>query len=239
LRYWSTHRQVRAYRNVRNISQFTSFNNVAAFLETDLVAVQDGDDVSLPERISLAGNALGQSGAAIFGSAVAILHGDDSRGEKGWEGLLPDIRAGRWKHLGLSAWPTPLVFWFLFNPSMVLTAEVFRRLGGFADFGTPVRNRCGHDIEFCLRAYHSGVRFAISRQPTVLYRQHAEQTTRNPVTGFGTEHELATSHEARRRGDRYGRTRFDPIAFGALGKYQHLTVRFVNGVVRDERGIRR
>jgi hypothetical protein len=116
---------------------------------------------------------------------------------------------------------------------MVLTRDAFRRLGGFGDFGTSVRNRCGHDIEFCLRAYHSGVRFAISRQPTVLYRQHGDQTTRSPVTGIGTQHEVATSQEARRRGQIYRRTRFDPVAFGALGKYQHLTQRFVNGFRRD------
>jgi hypothetical protein len=129
-----------------------------------------------------------------------------------------------------------MVFWFLFNPSMVMTKDVFRRLGGFGDFGTSVRNRCGHDIEFCLRAYHCGVRFAISRQPTVLYRQHDQQTTRNSVTGFGTEHEVATSQEARRRGNIYRRMRFDPVAFGALGKYQHLTQRFKHGVRQDSHG---
>jgi hypothetical protein len=36
-------------------------------METGLVAVQDGDDVSLPCRIRAAGNALRLSGAEIFG----------------------------------------------------------------------------------------------------------------------------------------------------------------------------
>jgi hypothetical protein len=110
---------------------------------------------------------------------------------------------------------------------MVLRTDVFRVLGGFGDFGGNVRNRCGHDIEFCLRAYHHGVRFALSRRPTVMYRQHPGQTTRSPVTGFGTDAEGWTSQEARRRGELYRRTRFDPVAFGALGKYAGLTQRFV------------
>ncbi len=58
LRSWARHPQVRTYRNVRNLSQFTSFNNVSPFFETDLVAIQDGDDVSLPRRVHLAGNTL-------------------------------------------------------------------------------------------------------------------------------------------------------------------------------------
>ena len=223
LRYWATHPQIRTYRNLRNIGQFTTFNNLAPHFETGLVAVQDGDDISLPHRIRLAGNTMRLAGADIFGSAVVIIDDGEPRGCEGGNRLPPDINVGPWKNVGTSAWPTPEVYWFLFNPSMVLRTDVFRLLGGFSDFGTPVRNRCGHDIEFCLRAYHRGMRFAISREPTVFYRQHPAQTTRSPVTGYGTDAESWTSQEARRRQGIYRRTRFDPIAFGALGKYQHLT----------------
>ena len=226
LRYWCRHPQVRTYRNVRNLSQFTSFNNVAPYFETDLVAVQDGDDISLPNRLSLAGNALRLSRAGVFGSAVLIPQDGGRYGLEGWDCLPPDVAVQRRVDIGTSAWPTPSVYWFLFNPTMVLRTDVFRLLGGFADFGGAIRNRCGHDIEFCLRAYHGGTRFAISHQPTVLYRQHSGQTTRNPTTGFGTDAERWTSEETRRRGAIYRRTRFDPVAFGALGKYTHLTRRF-------------
>ena len=68
LRYWATHPQVRTYRNVCNLSQFTSFNNVSRYFETDLVAIQDGDNVSLPHRVHLAGNTLRLAGADIFGT---------------------------------------------------------------------------------------------------------------------------------------------------------------------------
>ena len=73
--------------------------------------------------------------------------------------------------------------------------------------GTISNSVCGRII--------AGVRFALSRRPTVLYRQHPAQTTRSPVTGFGTDAEGWTSQEARRRGELYRRTRFDPVVFGA------------------------
>lgn len=225
LRYWSTHRQIRTYRNECNLSQFTSFNNVSPFFETGLVAVQDGDDVSLPDRLNVAGNMLRLASADIFGSSVVICDADEPMVTDGFDRLPPDVPIRRRQNIGISAWPTPEVYWFLFNPSMVLRTDAFRQLGGFGDFGGNVRNRCGHDIEFCLRAWHRGKRFVLSRQPTVLYRQHPDQTTRNPFTGFGTDAERWTSQEARRRGGIYRRTRFDPAAFGALGKYHHLTQR--------------
>lgn len=227
LRHWAAYPQVRTYRNVRNLSQFTSFNNVAPYFETDLVAVHDGDDVSLPQRIHFAGNALRLSGADIFGSAVVIQHGSEPVVEVGWNELPADMFISQEADMCISSWPTPEVFWFVFNPSMVLRTDVFRVLGGFGDFGGNVRNRTGHDIEFCLRAYHHGMRFALSRHPTVRYRQHPDQTTRSPLTGFGSDAEGWTSHEARRRGALYRRNRFDPVAFGALGKYAGLTQRFV------------
>lgn len=227
LRHWAAYPQVRTYRNVRNLSQFTSFNNVAPYFETDLVAVQDGDDISLPHRIQFAGNMLRLSGADIFGSAVVIHHGSEPVVEVGWNQLPADMFISQEADVAFSSWPTPGVYWFVFNPTMVLRTDVFRVLGGFGDFGGNVRNRTGHDIEFCLRAYHRGLRFALSRHPTVLYRQHPRQTTRSSLTGFGSDAEGWTSQEARRRGELYRQTRFDPVAFGALGKYAHLTQRFL------------
>ncbi len=40
LNEWAQHPQLRVYRNRENIGQFTSFNNVSRYWETDLVAVQ-------------------------------------------------------------------------------------------------------------------------------------------------------------------------------------------------------
>ena len=67
LRYWGSHPRVRTYRNSRNLGQFVSFNNVFPYLETDLIAIQDADDISLPHRLHLAGNLLRLADADFFG----------------------------------------------------------------------------------------------------------------------------------------------------------------------------
>ena len=74
LRYWGSHPRVRTYRNVRNIGQFLSFNNVAPYFETRLVAIQDADDVSHPHRLRLSGNLLRLADAEIFAGSLHRFH---------------------------------------------------------------------------------------------------------------------------------------------------------------------
>ena len=97
-----------------------------------------------------------------------------------------------------------------------------------------MRNRCTLDIDFYLRAYYAGVRTAFSRRPAVLYRQHPQQTTRDSVTGFNTAVQNWTNAECARREKTYRTSRFDPLVFGALGKYSHLTQRIPPGALEPD-----
>jgi glycosyltransferase involved in cell wall biosynthesis len=223
LRYWGTHAQVRTYRNARNIGQYASFNNVVRYLETSLVAVQDADDVSLPDRMHVAGNILRLADAAIFGSGIRSFTETSTAAATGAASSEGTIR--RLHRHAVSRYPRPGVGWFLFNPTMVVRADSFAALGGFADFGDVLSNRCSLDSEFCNRAYYAGARFALSRQPTVLYRKHPDQATRNSLTGFGTGPRESADQDCRRRRRIYEWTRFDPGVFGALGRDSHLTRR--------------
>src|SRR5262249_2541821 len=83
LRYWATHPRVRTYRNVRNIRQFSSFNAVASYFETRLVAVQDADDVSDPHRLRWSGNLIRLADAEIFGGGVRLFRDRPGAGEEG------------------------------------------------------------------------------------------------------------------------------------------------------------
>ena len=67
---WKSHPRIRLYRNQVNIGQYASFNNVSDFFETDLVAVQDSDDISLPHRLQVSGNLLRLNQAEFFGATV-------------------------------------------------------------------------------------------------------------------------------------------------------------------------
>jgi glycosyltransferase involved in cell wall biosynthesis len=224
LRRWARHPRVRAYRNRQNVGQFASFNNVIPFVESDLVAVQDADDISLPHRLALAGNALRLAGADIFGGGVRLfgselrLHPAHSRS---------GVRA-QWRRRPshrFSDYPSYRRGYFLENPTAVMHARAFERLGGFSDFGEIYRNRCGLDTEFYLRAYYAGARFAISRSVVLDYRCHPDSATQNDLTGWGSDARSWSEDECLRRSNLYQKGPFDPTLFGALHNYAGVTER--------------
>jgi hypothetical protein len=225
LRHWCRHPRVRTYRNLRNLGQYSSFNNLVLALETGLVAVQDGDDISLPHRIHLAGNALLLSGADIFGGRVRVF-GDDSCLRPVQTGDPGGAKARRPLYRSSRVPPRRPAGCFLENPTAVLRKVEFERIGGFADFGQADRNRCGLDTELYLRAAYCGARFAVTNQVVVLYRCHADSATQNAETGWGSPARSWSLRENQRRIGVYRRGPFDPKAYGALGRFEGQTRRF-------------
>jgi hypothetical protein len=225
LRQWNCHPQVRTYRNDENIGPYSSFNNVLPFLTTDLVAVQDGDDISLPHRIHQAGNALRLADAEIFGARTRPF---------GAEALLgpSSTRAGGVKTVARAPYrssrvpPRQPLGHLIEHPTAVYRTEAFSRLGGFSDFGRTDRNCCSLDTEFYLRAAYGGARFAVSNQVALLYRCHAESATQNAVTGWGSAARAWTLRECRRRAHRFQIKPFAPTAYSGIGRYSGLTRRF-------------
>ncbi len=221
LRFWASHRRVRTYRNERNLGQFISFNNVLPFLETSLVAVQDADDISLPHRLHYSGNLLRLAGAELFGGRTRLF--GDARLSQGVR-QEPPLRRGE---LGYRCSRVPVQpgGYFLEHPTAVLRVETFTALGGFADLGSLHANRCSLDTEFALRAYYSGRRFAISREPVLRYRCHRASATRDDQTGWGTEPRSQAEAECQRRLALFRQGGFEPAAFGALRRHGALTRR--------------
>ena len=138
LRYWGSHPRVRTYRNERNIGQFHSFNNVSPYFETALVAVQDGDDISRPDRLHRSGNLLRLADADIFGGRSQVF------GEVPAE--LGGRRGPRRRRGPLFAWsryPYTGAGFFLENPTAMFRVAAFEAVRGFADYGDLDRNKCG------------------------------------------------------------------------------------------------
>jgi glycosyltransferase involved in cell wall biosynthesis len=225
LRRWGSHPRVRTYRNVRNLGQFMSFNNVVPFLETRLVAVQDADDISLPHRLHWAGNALRLADAGIFGGWTRYFRHPASPSPCDDDPDGPAGRAQGSRH-GVSLWPRPGEYrYFLENPTAVMRVEAFEGLGGFTDYGDTDRNKCGVDTEFYVRAYYAGTRFMISREVVLRYRRHPGAATQNTTTGFGTAPRSWTNLENQRRFRFFQQSHFDPRSFGGLANYRGLTQR--------------
>jgi glycosyltransferase involved in cell wall biosynthesis len=225
LREWARHPRVRTYRNLENIGPYSSFNNVLPFLTTGLVAVQDGDDISLPGRIHQAGNTLRLADAEIFGGrtrpfgALALLGPSATRA-----GGVKTVARAPYRSSRVP--PRQPLGHLLEHPTAVYRTDAFERLGGFSDFGRTDRNCCSLDTEFYLRAAYAGARFAVSNHVALLYRCHAESATQNALTGWGSVPRLWTLRECRRRAHRFQIKPFDPSAFSGLGRYTGLTRQF-------------
>jgi hypothetical protein len=220
LAYWSSHPRIRTYRNLRNIGQFQSFNNVFPYFETGLVAVQDADDRSRCDRLHHSGNLLRLADADIFGGRSQIF-GDVPAEWVGRRGA----RSRRQPLFAPSAYPYAGAGFFLENPTAMFRVAAFEALRGFADYGDLDCNKCGLDTEFYARAFYSGARFAISRRVVVDYRVHGDSAVRNSRTGFGSEARLRSEAENHRRFNMFQRGPFDPRILGALRRAPGVTQR--------------
>ena len=223
LNQWKKHPQVRIYRNSRNVGQFTSFNNVLPWVESEWVAVQDADDISQPDRLWQSVNALRLAKADIFGCAVELFGAERTvTPNRQGEPELQDRSDVRYSFHPIAAAGN----YFLENPTAVFRVEAFKSLGGFADFGNTARNRASLDTEFYIRAHHAGARIFTSRRVLLRYRCHPESATQNNATGWGTDARIDANAEVERRCELMRSGSFDPRVFGALGKYQSVTQRW-------------
>lgn len=225
LRHWSKDCDIRTYRNRENIGQFQSFNNVVRYFETPLCAVQDADDISLPHRLWWAGQMLHYSDADVFGATVELF-GDEHVIRPIFTSTEPRVLEPRVKIRGSFFPLRGRHGYFLENPTAVFRVDMFKMLGGFADFGDRLMNRASIDSEFQQRLLFHGTRFAISRKVLVKYRVHPESATQDTQSGWGTAARTKAGRILDARVSIFERGPFDPRAFGSLGRYQNVTERF-------------
>lgn len=223
-RRWNGNPHIRFYRNQTNIGQFMSFNNVSEFCETGLMAVQDADDVSLPNRICVAANHLRLSDAEFFGGAVTVF--GDSQAIRPVLHETNQLETMESYHRRRSFYPPAVgVPYFIENPTAVFRKDMFERIGGYSDFGTRELNRTSLDTEFLLRCYFSGVRFAITEQIVTRYRVHAQSATQNRVTGWGTSVRSRAAEIVQEHAQHFRGGHFDPRVFGSLRRFRDQTIR--------------
>ena len=212
-RFWGSHPRVRRYRNTTNIGQYASFNNVSRYFETELAVVQDADDISLPHRLYAGGNLLGLCDAEYYAASVDLF-GDET--------LMS--RAFPNQQFRLSSNASPNSAYFALNPTACFRVSMFRRLGGYSDYGG-VKYRGGLDSEFMIRAHHSGVPFVISSEVVTKFRVHGNSATRCEDTGFGSQARERSRQECQRRFNLFRHYRFHPSAFGTIRRYESITER--------------
>lgn len=225
LRHWSQQPRLRVYRNRENIGQFQSFNNAVRYFETQLCAVQDADDISLPHRLWWAGQMLHYADADAFGATVELF-GDEHVIRPIFTDAEPRVLEPR-ARIRRSFFPLRGRHgYFLENPTAVFRVAMFKAMGGFADFGDRLMNRASVDSEFQQRLLFHGTRFAISNDILLKYRVHPKSATQDNQSGWGTAARTNAGRILDARMSVFERGSFDPRAFGSLGRFQNVTEKF-------------
>ncbi len=219
----SEYSNIRFYRNSLNIGPFLTFNNVSRSAETEFLAVQDADDVSLPHRLARLVALLQHSGADVAGGATELF---------GLPELFPAVAhrvvaaEGTKRYLRESRYPCRRgAGYFLENPTLVMKRSWFEGMGGYADFGERKRNRTGVDTELQSRAYYARSHIAVSKSVLLRYRCHRQSATQHSSTGLGSGPNQESHEEFGRRLQLFALGQFDPRPFGALGVHAEVTQR--------------
>jgi glycosyltransferase involved in cell wall biosynthesis len=212
---WRKHPNVRVYRNIRNIGQFMSVNNVVQFLETDYLALLDGDDISDPRRIWDGVNLLNLTRADLFSSRIKMF-GDE------YEWNLTGVARKVWMKRSDRHWnctyPHEYGYHYFPNTALIMTKKSFVDLGGFTDFADVVLNKTANDTDLLYRYYYSGYGTCYSVSNLVHVRRHENSCTQNIETGWASPNRKWAHNEVERRRRQFYRDRkFNPQSFGGIG----------------------
>lgn len=200
---------LRWYRNLRNLGPYRSYHQVWTRLETDYFAVQDADDVPLPNRLWRALHALYTTRTEIYGAAMEQMLSPDVPPEDRWN--RDYVQNAPFHRSGVASRYSPRGN--VINGTMVCRRATLERLNGFAGGFT-----CSNDLEFITRAHFAGCRFYIDETVVAIRRVHHTSLSRGGEFRMGSPVRQKTLEEWDRRYGLYegAGPDFHFAAFGAL-----------------------
>lgn len=160
--------RLRLFASDANVGTYRLKTAALGAVRGPLVAFQDSDDASEPERLAVQVAALDRRRLDIVGSGYSIVTEDG--------GVAGRRRMPRWcnwlERLGKTH--------FIHHPTCLVRARVFDAIGGFDGAA-----RIGADTDFILRAAQ---RFRIGNvgAPLYRYRERSDSLTHAPGTGYGS-----------------------------------------------------
>ena len=185
------------------------FNQVWHEMQTPFLAIQDSDDIALPNRLWFSIDALEQEGADIFGGAMEqfldpSVPPDDAL-NRSYVERIPIERSG----IPSRHYPRGIII----NGTMVVRRSSFEAVNGFAEF------KCGSDLEFASRAHHAGLQVLSINRVVSLRRVSSGSLSRGGEHGVATANRARIAAECRRRYRLYEQAvDFDPRPFGTLDR---------------------
>jgi hypothetical protein len=197
---------VRRYRNEPGgIGPYVSTNRIFRHLETEYLAVQDADDIALPDRIRRSVLALETAPADVFAAGMEQFLDFEDRGNKPLEARLagaPVLISG-----GKS---TSNPHGFVVNGTMVIRRSTYKTVGGFPNW------KCTGDVEFCERAIRLGARPVFSSAIVARRRLRDESLSNCEQYNIQSAARRRFRSECRRRLTDYAQPKIDPRLFGGL-----------------------
>jgi len=210
-RDFRSHPRVRRYRNdPPGMGPFVASNRIAQFWETEFIAVQDADDIALPDRLQHSLSRLQESGADIFAASMEQFVDPDHEQDVKLQSERrhqPVLRSGQRQPMMPDGW--------IIHGTMMFRRQVFFESGGYSNW------LCAADIEFPQRAIRMGATPVFDSAVVALRRLHGRSLSHRSDTGFGTALERKYLEICARRLELYGRPGVVPRLWGGLNIEQN------------------
>ena len=169
------YKNIRWYNTSRSLGPYVISNLLFPSCESDCIAIQDSDDISLPHRLAYSIYELKKSNASMFGGAMLQFDSyDQIEKVDGFVNRSPIHRSGL---LGWSLSPNGVII----NGVRVMSAEMFGRLNGFRGL------LIAADCEFTTRAIRAFENVVWSDEILSLRRVHTASLSNDRKTALRSE----------------------------------------------------
>ncbi|QDV49525.1 glycosyltransferase [Gimesia fumaroli] len=199
---------VRKWRNKTAVGPFISTMRIFDHLETDIMLVQDSDDIAMPDRCWYTVACLEQTGREIFGASVQQFI------DHKWSCPLveriyhksPTLTSGNINEANPGG--------NVVHPTMGIRKSTFEKLNGYTEALTAA------DTHLIRRAHEMGCSFFISPDVVALRRLHSKSLSHGKRIGFGSS-ELKAIHVTFETHYRQIAAGAKPEGFGALNQHRN------------------
>ena len=202
---------VRLYANDESIGPYRTLHRLWHRLETDYIAIQDSDDIALPNRIWLSIETLLREDADIVGGAMEqFLSHELAAEQKPDTQMFWRLQNAPYHRSGQNRWklcPEGNVI----NGTMVMRKASFGRLGGFAPL------KMSADMEWNTRSLRAGAKMVAVPDVVGLRRLHHTSLSHNKEYGAGSTRRNESHDYITKSYDRMT-PGFNPREFGALAR---------------------
>lgn len=196
---------VRTYYTKQAAGPYVACLQAFQYLESDYLAIMDGDDMALPHRLEYSIRKLEETGSDLFGGCM--LQFVDYRNQD--SNVLE-----RWREIPVHKSVKRKDGYTVVNCTMVIRRHVFEELNGFRDF------YCGADIHFIQRAFDAGYKFHCSDEIVGSRRLMSSSISNNGDTGIGSD--IRKEIHAQQQSDfQEIKNGAHPRKFGSLDQHRH------------------